>query len=129
METHFYAPMLKDGDLHTEENWQDVLAQDYLTPKYHISFITALARRVRRNYLWILLIQTLAYIGKITIHPMPATDLETIFRRADIGPLPGELVLAIGISYCIVGIYLSIWVKRVDAQNARRRGEKGAAIG
>ena len=39
METHFYAPMLHDGNLHLEENWQQTLAEDYWRPKYHVSLI------------------------------------------------------------------------------------------
>lgn len=129
LETHFYAPMLKDGDLHTEENWQTVLAQDYLTPTFHISFPTALARRVRRNYLWILLIQSLAYAGKLMIHPTPAKDFTTFLDRTDIGPLQGEIVLSIGLLYCLTGILLSFWVKISDARNAEQRGSRDAAIG
>jgi uncharacterized membrane protein len=125
METHFYAPILKDGDLHTEENWQTILAQDYLTPTYHIGYVTALARRVRRNYLWILLIQALAYVGKLIIHPTPAKDLASFLDRADIGPVPGEAVLSIGALYCLVGAILAVWVKTSDARNARNRGDRG----
>ena len=29
METHLYAPMLSDGNLHLEEGWQQILARDY----------------------------------------------------------------------------------------------------
>ena len=49
--------MLIDGDLHTEEDWQKELAEDYRNPRYHVSYMTAIARRVRSNYLWILLIR------------------------------------------------------------------------
>lgn len=129
LETHFFAPMLKDGDLHTEENWQTVLADDYLRPEFHISFATALARRVRRNYLWILLIQTMAYLGKLTIHPTPVSDLATFLDRARIGPLPGGLVLAVGLAYCLAGVGLAVWVKVSDARTARQRGSQGRAIG
>lgn len=129
LETHFYSPMLKDGDLHTEESWQTVLAQDYLKPEFHISFSTALARRVRRNYLWILLIQALAYVGKLIIHPTPAKDFATFLDRADIGPMPGELVLSIGVLYCFAGGFLSVWVKVSDSRNASSRGGRGTAIG
>ena len=32
METHIYAPMLHDGDMHLEEGWQRTLAEDYWRP-------------------------------------------------------------------------------------------------
>lgn len=58
LETHFYVPILIDGDLHTEDDWQTVLAEDCRHPQHRVSYLTAIARRVRSNYLWILLIQT-----------------------------------------------------------------------
>lgn len=129
LEKHFFAPMLRDGDLHTEKNWQEILANDYLRPAYHIGFATALARRVRRNYLWILLIQTLAYVGKLIIHPTPAQDFAEFVTRADIGPFPGEAVLAIGLLYCSAGIALAVWVKVMDARASTARGNTGSEIG
>ncbi|SLN60303.1 hypothetical protein PEL8287_03274 [Roseovarius litorisediminis] len=122
MEKYFYVPMLQDGDLHTEENWQSVLAMDYKYPQYHVSYLTALSRRIRSNYLWILLIQALAYLGKLMVHPTGVASLEELRTRADIGPVPGELVLGIGVIYIGVMISLSIWVTRNDKKNAARRG-------
>ncbi len=129
IEKHFYAPMLIGGDLYTEDGWNGVLANDYLRPVYHIGFMTALARRVRRNYLWILVIQMLAYVGKLVIHPVPVGNWEDFVGRADIGPVPGELVLAAGALYCAVGAGLANWVVRVDAKRARERGANSEAMG
>lgn len=129
LERHFYVPMLKDGDLHTEEDWQRILAADYERPIYHVSYLAAVARRVRNNYLWILLIQTVAYIGKLVVHPTPVPDLEAFIRRADVGPLlPGEIVLGMGATYIVAWIALSVWINRVDEQRIRTRGG-GAAMG
>lgn len=122
MEKHFYVPMLIDGDLHTEENWQSRLAEDYRRPQYHVSYLTAVARRIRSNYLWILLIQTLAYVGKLIVHPVPVAGLENFVRRADIGPLPGELILAAGLCYVLVWAGLAVWVTRRDAALSRECG-------
>ncbi len=122
METHFYAPMLEDGDLRTEEGWQQTLAQDYLNPRYHIGFMRALGRRLRRNYVWILLIQTVAYVSKIIIHPTPATSFAELLDRAAIGPIPGALVLACGILYNLAWIGTALVTLRLDqAAHATRR--------
>lgn len=104
LERHLFAPLLKDGIFHMERDWQKVLAEDYLRPHYHTSFMTAVGRRIRRNYLWILLIQAISYIGKLIVHPVPLVTLEQFWRRADVGPIPGEIVAAAG------AIYLSVWV-------------------
>ncbi|MBA5779063.1 DUF2270 domain-containing protein [Stappia sp. F7233] len=109
MEKHLYAPMLDDGDLHMEENWQKVLAHDYWHPHYHISFLTAVGRRIRRNYLWILLIQSVAYVGKLIVHPTALESLEQFWRRADVGPIPGEVMVAMGLLYVVAWLGIAVW--------------------
>ena len=104
METHLYAPMLTDGNLHMEEGWQNTLARDYWAPRYHISFFTALGRRIRRNYLWILIIQMVAYLGKLAVHPTAITSFDDLWLRATVGPVPGQIMIVAGI------LYISAWV-------------------
>ncbi len=122
LERHFYVPMLIDGDLHTEEAWHLVLAEDYGNPKHCVSYPIAIARRVRSNYLWILLIQFTAYLSKLMVHPVPADNVAEFVQRADIGPLPGELVLMIGAVYTVCWISLAVWIGRRDAARIRARG-------
>jgi len=122
IEKHFYVPMLVGSDLHTEEGWQRILAEDYQHPQYYVSYMTAIARRVRSNYLWILLIQTIAYIGKLIVHPYAVYDWPTFIQRADIGPFPGELVLIAGSFYIATWTGLAIWIGHKDAKRIRERG-------
>ena len=101
METHIYAPMLHDGDLHLEEGWQRTLAEDYWRPRYHVSLWVAIGRRIRRNYFWILLIQSMAYLGKLIVHPAPLGGTEDLMSRAAVGPIPGEVMLGLGALYIL----------------------------
>ena len=109
MERHLYAPMLDDGDLRMEEGWQRVLAHDYREPRHHIGLLRAVGRRLRNNYIWILLIQTIAYFGKIIIHPTPVASLDQLWQRAAVGPIPGELIVLGGVLYngACIGIALT----------------------
>lgn len=129
IERHFYVPMLMDGDLHTEQDWQVTLAHDYSHPQYHVSYLVAVARRVRSNYLWILLIQTLAYAGKLIVHPTPVPSFDEFVNRADIGPFPGEFVLIAGAIYIATGVGLVVWVNRVDRQRSKDRIGRGSSMG
>ncbi len=126
METHFYAPMLREGDLHTEEGWQDTLAEDYMRPRYHISFLRAIGRRLRRNYVWILLIQTVAYCGKIIIHPTPVASLSELVERAAIGPVPGEFTLLCGLLYNAAWIGIALVTLQIDKASHRDSRETTA---
>ncbi|WP_415184626.1 DUF2270 domain-containing protein [Phaeovulum sp.] len=121
MEVHFFAPMLHDGDLHMEEGWQRVLAEDYWKPRYHVSMAVAVGRRIRRNYFWILLIQSTAYIGKLVVHPEPLTSASQLIDRAAIGPLGGQYVLGMGLIYCLAWGAISLLSWRGDRHRARSR--------
>lgn len=109
LEANLYAPMLADAptspgqaspdQVSRDPTWRDRLARDYLTPRHHISFAGSVGRRLRRSYVWILAIQTAAYCIKIGVHPVPASGLSEIVERAALGPLPGWLILTIGVVY------------------------------
>ena len=120
LENHFYAPMLYDGDLHLEENWQRILAEDYNRPRYHISFVTALGRRLRTNYIWLLTIQTVAYYGKIAVHPTAIDSIDDIWARAAVGPVPGEYVVVAGILYNLGWIALALVTYHQDKTRRTR---------
>ena len=99
MESDFYAPMLAGEKIDPDGRWGALLADDYRTPHYHISFIRAVGRRLRSNYSWILAIQAVAYYGKLAIHPVPLTTWSDFIERAAIGPIPGLYVIAAGVLF------------------------------
>ncbi len=99
LEMNFYAPMLRGEGCPKTTGWENVLARDYCDPQYHISMARAVGRRLRRNYCYVLTIQALAYVGKITIHPVPATSFAELVQRAGIGPVPGALILFAGLLF------------------------------
>lgn len=99
LEKHFYAPMLRGQPLLNGDGWQHTLAEDYMRPHHHITMVTALGRRLRRSYVWILGIQAIAYYGKIAIHPTALDSWEQLFARAAVGPIPGEAVVLAGVIF------------------------------
>jgi uncharacterized membrane protein len=126
MEKHLYAPMLEDGDLRMEEGWQQTLAHDYREPRYHITLLRAVGRRLRNNYIWILLIQTIAYFGKIIIHPTPVAGLDDLLQRAAVGPVPGELILLGGVLYNGACIAIALATLHLDRT---KHGATSTAMG
>jgi uncharacterized membrane protein len=84
--------------------------------------MTAIGRRVRRNYLWILLIQALAYAGKIAVHPTAVTSWDEAMARADVGPLPGEVMVAMGAVYVAAFIAIAVWSRLSDSRRGAARG-------
>ncbi|MGD9784297.1 MAG: DUF2270 domain-containing protein [Hyphomicrobiaceae bacterium] len=127
LERHFYAPMLRGQPLRNSDNWQETLARDYVKPHPHIGMITAIGRRLRRNYVWILGIQAVAYYGKIAIHPVPLESLDQLFLRAAVGPVPGQLVVLAGILFNLAWVVFAITSMWADRQ--RHRGQRFDAMG
>lgn len=100
METEFFADLLTpQEDDNLEEHWREMLANDLWYPHFTISMWEATGRRLRRNYSWIFAVLTLSWIVKVGIHPFPTTDFTTILDRAQIGPVDGWIVLAVGVIF------------------------------
>lgn len=110
-ERHYFAQTFA-ADASTPESapWLDALAQDLRHPHFRIDFATALARRLRRNYIWMYAILLLAWILKITsAHLTPegvpeggAMTLSTVIDNAALGFLPGWLVIGLAAIFYIV---------------------------
>ena len=56
LETDFYAPMIRGEGIQLGAGWAELLAKDYCDPRYHIGFVRAVGRRLRRTYAWIFVI-------------------------------------------------------------------------
>jgi len=129
METEFFADLLVPQDIgDTEEHWRELLAADLWHPRFTIGIWEAMGRRLRRNYIWIFAVLTLSWIIKVSIHPLPTTDLAEILQRAQIGPVSGWIVLAVGVVFngllFLLGALTSSRFKRFDiTDEAQSRNE------
>jgi len=121
LETDFYAPMITGNGVRLDSGWTDLLAQDYVVPRYHISFARAIGRRLRRTYAWIFVIQAIAYYGKLAIHPEPLTNLAELWERAAIGPIPGGLVIAAGVLFHGGWAVFALITLRIEIASRRER--------
>jgi uncharacterized membrane protein len=121
LETDFYAPMITGNGVRLDSGWTDLLAQDYVLPRYHISFARAIGRRLRRTYAWIFVIQAIAYYGKLAIHPEPLTTLAELWERAAIGPIPGGLVIAAGVLFHGGWAVFALITLRIEITSRRER--------
>ena len=128
MEHNFYVPML-DPSRVPQADWRAVLAGDYRRARYHVSFMSAMGRRIRRNYLWIIVIQATAFIGKLLVHPAALHSIDEFFRRADIGPIPGEWVIVVGAIYVISLAAIALWSEVIDSRKWGRQTDVGDGMG
>jgi uncharacterized membrane protein len=95
METDFYAAMLVPP-FHPSPEWAESLAENLLAPSFPISIWEAFGRRLRRNYIWIFLIMYASWVAKIWLFPISATGLDQFLERSAVGPISGEIMIALG---------------------------------
>ena len=105
-ERHYFAQIL-DPQPEPSERWPQLLAQSLREPSFQLSHWMAMSRRLRRNYMWMFLILLLAWILKITSPRMQgeAVPLEladsfvAVIRNADLGPVPGWIVIVCVVAF------------------------------
>jgi uncharacterized membrane protein len=96
LETGLYVPILRGEGVRTDDGWNLELARDYEKLRFHISFLEAMGRRLRRNYSFMFGVQAVSYVTKICVHPIPIGSLQDLWQHAAIGPVPGQVVLTCG---------------------------------
>lgn len=98
METNYFVGLLSPPYRPSSE-WATRVKDSLKHPQFPIGLGEAFGRRYRRNYAFLFLILAVSWVFKVLIHPEPATSLELFFQQASAGPLPGRLVLAIGVVF------------------------------
>lgn len=121
METDCIAPMLAGEGIVRDGKWNMLLSRDYEQPRFHVSYLLAMGRRIRKNYCYIFLIQAAAYAGKLLIHPTPLTGVHELFARAAVGPVSGQTVLVIGVLFHASWITLALVTLRNEQRYRRHR--------
>ena len=121
METDLFVPLLRGEGVRADGRWNTLLADDYKRPNFHISQIRAIGRRLRKNYAYILLVQAIAYYGKLVIHPDPATSLTEVVERAAVGPIPGLIVVLAGLVFHAGWFAIAMATLQIERRNRRKR--------
>jgi uncharacterized membrane protein len=124
LETDFYAPLMAGEGVERDGHWDRLLSEDLRIPRFHVSYVIAVGRRLRRNYAYIFGVNAVAYLGKLAIHPTPMASAAQFFDRAAIGPIPGEFVILFGFVFHGVWIAIALLTLRHEQRNRR----KGALI-
>lgn len=81
-------------------NWLSILGESLRAPRFLISQRASLARRLRRNYVFMYLILLLAWVLKITTPALQKEGADTgivhdALAGAALGPVPGMVVVAL----------------------------------
>ncbi len=125
LEVGFYVPMLRGKGITTDDGWNDTLARDLAHLHFHIGYLEATGRRLRRNYAWIFAVLGISYIAKIIIHPLPLQSSGELLTRAAVGPVPGFVVLLIGALFNAGLTFVALYTLKRQNAAGRVRGPEG----
>ncbi len=117
LELALYVPILKGKKMTLRQDKGHPISDDYVSPKFRISALRALGRRIRRNYGWIFAIQGIAYYAKILIHPRDVSSWAELMDRAHIGPIPGWMAIFSGLLLQFTWIFVAWYTWRLEKQD------------
>ncbi len=112
METDFLAPIFTPP-FEPSADWGGKLAETLTEPTFPIELWQAVARRFRRNYLWLMSLLILSWALKLTIHPTRTVSLTTLLERATVGPIPGISIVT-GVAAVYAGLVMMAVADRLS---------------
>jgi len=131
METDFYAAMLVPP-FQPSADWAESLAENLLQPHFPISMWEAVGRRLRRNYIWIYLILSIAWIARVGLFPNTASSWTALLNNAAIGDVPGLVVFSVGVVFVgllILTAVLTAGLQQSTGEVLPRFAEGRVAVG
>ena len=105
LEKGMFIPILRQQD--HSPLWGTALANSLESPKFELSFVGALANRVRRNYSWLYLTIYFAWIAKLSLKG-------NIVKSANIGVIPGIPVIILVSVFQIPWVFLATIGRSVE---------------
>lgn len=113
LEVHLLMPALNPELDIVQGDWREVLSNDLLLPSFKISFVEAMAERLRANYIWIFIGLLAGWFMRVYVIAM-GTVREAIAMGKEPGPTFRELYDACGYGefvspFLIIGGLLFFW--------------------
>src|SRR5215471_10120566 len=126
IERNYYARIFAPGDVIDPQHWMTQIGEDLRLPRFSMSHAEAVARRLRRNYIWLFLIILLAWVLKTTTAVLQPGDVRSLlvrstgelYQNAAIGYIPGFVVLLIVIAFYAWLFYLILTHKETTGELA-----------
>jgi uncharacterized membrane protein len=103
VERNYYARIFAPREMIDPSHWMSQLGEDLRLPRFSMVFTEAMARRLRRNYIWLFLILLAAWMLKTSARRLQSKVGETEFihstsewiQNASLVGLPGWAILGL----------------------------------
>lgn len=130
LELAVWVPMLRGEGAKIPQDRGNALSEDYVNPRFRVSMLQAIGRRLRRNYGYLFTIQGIAYFCKIAIHPTENPTIDEFIRRAHLGAIPGWVAILFGLAFHAGWIALAWYTLRLDrADRSKTEDALGPDVG
>jgi uncharacterized membrane protein len=119
LERNYYAGLMS-ANLRPDDRWLERLGEDLRNPTFKLRLSDALKRRLRRNYIWLLLIVLLAWALKVSLAATASgadrdVFLTRVFDAASVGVIHGHFVVAlVSAFYSSLCVFSSVPGRPID---------------
>ena len=118
---HHQMPVYTIVIYHGRGEWRGILASDLATRRIKISQPAAMSIRLRRTYIWLFLILTLAWLFKVSVYPVRVAGAAAFVQNAGFAFVPGGAVVAGLIVFYVLllaGVWYGLRVRRTLSAQA-----------
>src|SRR4030081_1047878 len=114
LEAHFLVPMVLENRQMLQGEWKKLVCEDLILPRFKISRLEAVGRRLKRNYVFIFILIMVAWVTKILLHATMTLDgIPAFYRALRGGQIPSWLVafIFVGTLASVIGITIYVGKK------------------
>ncbi len=127
LESHFLVPMISQSDKLLDGEWRRLVCEDLIMPTFKISALESVARRLRRNYVFIFAIIMLAWSLKIVMHADPVIDsASTLYSAFAVAALPAWLNIFIFIGTILFVGWMIVFISSRSSGEISEFGGNGS---
>lgn len=127
LESHFLVPMISQSDRLLDGEWRRLVCEDLILPSFKISAMEAVARRLKRNYVFIFAIIMLAWSVKIVMHAKPEiTSFGTLYSAFAAAALPSWFNMIIFIGTIMTIIWMIVFISSRSSGEISEFGSNGS---
>jgi uncharacterized membrane protein len=129
LESHFLVPMVSQSQRLLDGEWRRLVCEDLILPSFKISKIEAVARRLKRNYVFIFAIIMVAWTLKVFVHAKePITSVGAFYRSLAVHALPAWFACLVYVGTILVVTGLMLFVARKSSEEVSEFGASNSSL-
>jgi uncharacterized membrane protein len=129
LESHFLVPMISQSQNLLDGEWRRLVCEDLILPSFKISKLEAVARRLKRNYVFIFAIIMVAWTLKVFVHaPQPINSFAAFYSALSVHALPAWFACIVFFGTIVLVTSLMIYVSRKSSEEVSEFGGSNSSL-